>query len=246
MAKIDRHELKKDEFAEEISTVYSYVTENPTKVLMWAIIVIVVVGGALGYYSYHKKMKKNATEKLGLVYIMLDAGQYNEALDTVKVIIDRYSGTDAAKIAKYLLGHINYAFGYLDSAITAYEDFLKVENPDSDLAAAALFGIGICYEDKGQYKKAIEYYQKVLKEYPNFFRNDEVMLSIARCYDVMGDFDNAIKYYEELVKKYPDTQLYQRASVLLARAKSRAFAYFGGGKNLPKPQESAQNINQQG
>lgn len=228
--KIDRHELKKDEFVEEVSSVYKYVTENPTKVLIWVIVVVVVVGGALGYYSYHKKIKQEALEKLGLVYIMLDSGQYNEALDTVKVIIDRYSGTDEAKIAKYLLGHINYAFGYLDSAIMAYEDFLKQENPDSDLAAAALFGIGVCYEDKGQYKKAIEYYKKVLKDYPDFFRADEAMFSIGRCYDVMGDFDNAIKYYEQVLKKYPDTPLYQRVAILLARARSRAYAYTGGAK----------------
>ncbi len=239
MAKIDRHELKRDEFAEEISSVYSYVTENPTKVLMWVIAVVVVVGGALGYYYYHKKTKESAVEKLGLAYIMLEAGQYNEALDTVKVIIDKYSGTDAAKIAKYLLGHINYAFGYLDSAIMAYEDFLKTENPDSDLAAAALFGIGVCYEDKGQYKKAIEYYQKVLDKYPHFFRNDEVLLSIGRCYDVMGNLSKAVEYYKQVVEKYPDTPLYQRASLLLSRAEARLYAYTGGTKLQP-PQNKQQ------
>ena len=210
--------------------------------LIWVIAVVVVIGGALGYYSYTRKTKKDAAEKLGLAYIMLDAGQYNEALDTVKVIIDRYSGTDAAKIAKYLLGHINYAFGYLDSAIMAYEDFLKEENPDSDLAAAALFGIGVCYEDKGQYKKAIEYYQKVLKNYPHFFRADEVLFSIARCYDVMGDLTSAIKYYQEVLDKYPDTQLYQRVAVLLARAKARVYAYTGG----VKPQATQQQTSTKG
>jgi len=237
--KIDRHDLKKDEFATDVAKIYGYASDNPTRILVWVIIVLVVAGGAIGYYSYNKKNKKDAKYKLSLVYTMMDAGQYNEALDTVKVIMGKYNGTQAGDIAKYLFAHLNYAFGYLDSSITAYEDYLAIEHPDSDLAPAALMGIATCYEDKSRYTDAIKYYTQILDKYPNFFHNDEVMLSIGRCYDVSGDFANAIKYYQDFLAKFPESPFQQRAIVLLSRAKARAYASIS--PQIPtniKPQKS--------
>ncbi len=236
--KIDRHDLKKDEFATDISKIYGYASENPTRVLIWVILVIVIVGGAIGYYNYKKKREKDARFKIALVYTMMDAGQYNEALDTIKVVLNRYNGTGASDIAKYLLGHLNYAFGYLDSAIIDYENYLKIEHPDSDLAAASLLGIASCYEDKSRYTDAIKYYKRLLDEYPHFFRNDEAMLGIARCYDVSGDFANAISYYQDFLRKYPKSPLRQRAIVLLSRAKAKVYASKSPRPTNTTPQKS--------
>ncbi len=145
--KIDRHDLKKNEFATDVAKVYEYVVENPTKALVWAIIVAVAAVAIIGYLNYRKSAKADVQFKLSLVYTMMEAGQYREAMDTVNVILDNYDGSEQAKIAKYLTAHMYYAFGLPDSAITAYEEYLLFEEPDSDLAAASLIGLAACYED---------------------------------------------------------------------------------------------------
>ncbi len=215
--RIDRHELKQDKLASDIAKIYSYAAENPTKVLVWVAVVVVVVVGVIGYISYTRSIRREAQLRLSLVYIFIDTGSYQEALDTLRSLVTNYGKTKQGKLARYLLGHMYYAFGQLDSAIAAYEEYLSYPDADSDLAAACLLGIGACYEEKSQYDKAIDYYRRVVDGYPDFFRSDEAFASMARCYDVKGEREEAHRLYRQFLERYPESPLRNRVIVLLAR-----------------------------
>jgi len=187
--------------------------------------------------NYSSSTKKDAQLKLSLVYVLMDGGFYQEAMDSIHSILVNHVDSKQAITAKYLEGHMYYAFGLLDSAQMSYQEYLSYTDTDSDLVAASLMGIAACSEEKSQYDRAIDYYFKVLKDYPNYFRVDEAFANMARCYDVKGDVSQAYTLYKEFMDKYPDSPLYNRVVLMLARIESR-----GKGAKVPiKPSSPSAN-----
>ncbi len=59
----------------------------------------------------------------------------------------------------------------------------------------ALFSIGFAYDQLGDYRKAIEYYEKVLEQ----SENDNVTLNnLASVYESVGEYDQAAEYIKKL------------------------------------------------
>jgi tetratricopeptide (TPR) repeat protein len=79
----------------------------------------------------------------------------------------------------------------------------------------AQFILGLGGKKSGQYDKAAERFEIVVKNQPN---NVEAMLHLAECYDLKGDKQNAIKWYTSVkgIIKNPDAQkeLNDRISLL--------------------------------
>ncbi len=215
--KIDRHELKEDKLATDIARIYKYATDNPTKVLIWAIVIAVVVASVIGFFQYKKAMNRRVQQKFSTVLILMDAERFQEAMDSVRVLVAEYANTKQGKLAKYLLGHLYYAFGKHDSAMVVFNEYISSEDADSDFAAAAMMGIAACLEDRRQYENAIEIYNTLMKKYPNYYRIDEAFISLARCYDYKGDIETARKLYREVLEKFPSSPLKTRAILSLAR-----------------------------
>ncbi len=221
--KLNKHTLKHDEFATDVSKVYSYVTENPTKALVvFAAVVLVVAGILIGNYLI-KSRNENARLQMALVYTLIDSGNYPEARDSVRTIIDNYGSTKEGYIARYLKAHIFYIYGEQDSAIEAYSAYLKLpkSKTDPDLVAAASMGIAACYEDKSHYDEAIAQYTKTYEQYPVFFRADEALLGIARVNDIKGELGAAKTRYEEFLQKFPQSPYFATAKVALSRIEVR-------------------------
>ena len=86
------------------------------------------------------------------------------------------------------------AIGYLEQAILLDQSYGSAYN-----------NLGLAYDSKGDYDKAIEYYQKALKinlkkpgpEHPDVARNYNNM---GEAYREKGDYDKAIEYYQKSLK----------------------------------------------
>ncbi len=52
-------------------------------------------------------------------------------------------------------------------------------------------------------REAIRTYQKILDEYPNYERNDQVLYQMSRAYDEIGQPDDAMAVMDQFVTKYP-------------------------------------------
>ncbi len=52
-------------------------------------------------------------------------------------------------------------------------------------------------------REAIQTYKKILSEYPNYERNDQVLYQMSRAYDEIGQPDEAMAVMDQLVAKYP-------------------------------------------
>lgn len=73
-------------------------------------------------------------------------------------------------------------------------------------------------------RQAIETYQRILREYPHYERNDQVLYQMARAYDELGEPDEAMQVMERLINEYgyseySDEVYFRRAEYFFVRKK---------------------------
>jgi len=68
----------------------------------------------------------------------------------------------------------------------------------------AWVNLGMAYRQEGKYDKAIECYERILKNNPNQIK---AIFSLANIYNDMGDFNRAVKMNEEVMKAYPSLDM---------------------------------------
>lgn len=88
----------------------------------------------------------------------------------------------------------------------AQEDFESRATQLGNVAASAALPLGetAAASDTGPLQ-AIETYQRVLKEYPYYERNDQVLYQMARAYDELGQTEEAMQVMQRLITEFPDS-----------------------------------------
>jgi len=84
-------------------------------------------------------------------------------------------------------------------------------------------------------KEAIELYKGLLKKYPLFERNDQVLYQLSRAYEETGDVDIAMQTLEQLIAKYPQSRH-------IDEAQFRRAEYFFTRKKYLDAEESYQSV----
>jgi tetratricopeptide (TPR) repeat protein len=108
------------------------------------------------------------------------------------------------KVLDLIVG--NYLLG---KKIVKYENKLKAlseksENEKKDIPIN-LFTLGSMYYDKTHdYEKAVEYFQKIISEYPDCDFSELVQFMIGDCYEKLGRIELAVHEYKNYLDKYPN------------------------------------------
>ncbi len=126
-----------------------------------------------------------------------------------------------------------------DLARDNYREFLELAVDDPDQRAEAMRRLGdleldateeaqlvenIEDMDNSGYNSAVQMYEQLLEEFPNYRRNDTVMYQLGRAYETVGRTDEALEVLNKLVDQYPDTPLidevqFRRGEMLFLRKK---------------------------
>ena len=75
--------------------------------------------------------------------------------------------------------------------------------PAHSLSNNSLYWSGEIYYSRKQYKKAIQYFNKLVKEYPKGNKVPDGLLKTGYSYLALGDKKNARKYLKEVVTNFP-------------------------------------------
>ena len=92
-----------------------------------------------------------------------------------------------------------------------YQAFLEDPIENKELISAVKGGLAVVLEGEGQFKQAAETYLEAIEENPEYFNNDEFLLSAAQAYEAAGDTTAAIKIYKRFVKEYPESPKLKQA-----------------------------------
>jgi cellulose synthase operon protein C len=104
-------------------------------------------------------------------------------------------------------------------AMENYRRFLELQNTDPKLRAEAMRRLGDLNLDAGEMERleqevttvdlqgaeAIRLYTTLLKAYPDYARNDQVLYQLARAYETTGQPDAALATLDRIVQHYPQS-----------------------------------------
>lgn len=164
--------------------------------------------------QYFDQALASETEKDSLFAMALNGaeGKYG-FLD----IIEEYSGTKAANLAKYSAGMTYLNLQKYEEAIAHLENF---SSDDAVLGAMAKGGIGDAFSQLNQSEDALDYYEKAVAHSDNEFTTPRFLYKAGVMALKLGQKDKAVGYFERIKEDYPNSQEGSGIDALIGMAKN--------------------------
>ncbi|MDC6362825.1 MULTISPECIES: tetratricopeptide repeat protein [Flavobacteriaceae] len=218
---------------ESASKTEAWVQKNQNYILGVIGAIAVGVLAFLGYHQFIQKPKEataanelfypqqyfdqalaSETEKDSLFAMALNGaeGKYG-FLD----IIEEYSGTKAANLAKYSAGMTYLNLQKYEEAIAHLENF---SSDDAVLGAMAKGGIGDAFSQLNQSEDALDYYEKAVAHSDNEFTTPRFLYKAGVMALKLGQKDKAVGYFERIKEDYPNSQEGSGIDALIGMAKN--------------------------
>jgi len=143
--------------------------------------------------------------KYSLAYAYYNQKQYDRAASSFQSFILGYTPevnkrylTDALVRA----GDCFYVSKDYDRAITYYQ---RSEQEGAKDLSYIYYQSGVVYRYKGDENKAINSFEKLIRQYPEADKADDALFQIAQITYETGDYGSAIDKYQNYVRKYPES-----------------------------------------
>ena len=236
-----RHQLKQDRFSRTTIDVAEktahWSIEHQNTLIIGAVLVLVVVGAALGAWYYLNQQDQKASVDVSQAVRTLDtpvrlpgapaepnmtsfASSKERAAAAHKqfqAVVDKYPHTHAAEIARYFLGKTSADLG---DAVAAENDFKAVASSrNDDLAALARFALASVYRQTGRNKEAIDLYKPLAAKPARTVGKVMVQMEMAATYQAANQPLEAKRIYEQIQKENPTSEAAQMASAKLQELK---------------------------
>jgi tetratricopeptide (TPR) repeat protein len=208
-AKIDKKELEEpDKLQLFFLSARSFTERHRTSIYTATGVFILIILLFGGWYIYQLNYEANAWKMNARVAETLNkvgspAGDAT-AIKGYKDLIERYPRSGAAVAAYYRLGNLYLGRREIDSAIAAYQDFLKKAPSGSDLVTLAYSGLGSCYEIKKDFNRSIEMFEIAFKTSTGASFEAMNYGSIAKVYEAMRNPSKAVEFYRKALGKTTD------------------------------------------
>lgn len=131
-------------------------------------------------------------------------------------IIDNYSGTKAANLAKYYAGVSYLNLGKYEDAVNFLNDYSANDDVTKIMKAGAL---GDASAELGKMDEAEGYYKNAAAASENDMLTPYYLHKLAMLYFSQGKNDQAAAELEKIKADYPDSNEFKDAEKLLARLK---------------------------
>ncbi len=208
MAKnIDSTEEKIHKVEEVLSRSEQYILDNRKTIFIILGVIVVIVLGYLGFKKiYLQPREKEAQAQMWMAEKYFEQDSLNKALNGdgtypgFLAIMDDYSLTKSANLAKYYTGIIYLKKGEYQTAL----DYLKkFKGKDILVTSMAKGAMGDAYIELGNIDKAVEYYTIAAEDYKNDFTTPVFLMKVAWTWEQKKDYNKAIEFYKRIQDEYP-------------------------------------------
>ncbi|MCQ2237704.1 MAG: tetratricopeptide repeat protein [Bacteroidaceae bacterium] len=210
------------EIEEVISRSEDFVTKYKWHLLGAIAAIVLIVVGVIYYNKYTNEKEDEASAAFAKAWEMVDNDMDEQALngDSISAglikLIDQYSGTDQADLAKVRAAQAYVKLGKFQEAIPLIEGFDK---GDQMITPAVKGMLGECYANVGQIDKAIDTFKKAAKMASNNSVSPHYLIEAGLLLESQGKKADALKLYQEVKEKYINSMYYQEIDKYIERVK---------------------------
>lgn len=180
------------------------IARNKKAVFLTVAIAVLIAAIVLCYVFFFRNPKVNRAFEAYHQVEITAAGNDSVSAVEYKKVADKYSGTDAGKLASLSAAEAFYNTGKYKEAIGCLDKFSSSE---AVLEANALILKGDCYVNLKKYDDALGCYGKAVNKAGNNGQIvPRVLLKEANIYDEQKKYDKALECYEKIAKDYPRFQ----------------------------------------
>lgn len=204
-----QHEDNFEQIEEALTRTEQFIEKYRKQLTTAVVVIIALVGVYLGYNKFYKSpMEKEAVQQAAGAQLYFSRDSFNLALNGdgnalgFVDIAEDYSATEIGNTAKAYAGICCLRLGKYDEAINYLEGFTSDDFLVSQLAVCNL---GDAYMEKGDYKKAAEYYEKAASEKTNNFTTPVYLLKAGNAHEMSKDFDKAVKAYKRIETEFSNS-----------------------------------------
>lgn len=200
----------------------AFIERNWKKIAIALGAVIVIVAGFYIYKHHMGDKELEAQKAIAAAQTAFAQQQYELALTgdgTSKgflKVIDEYSGTETANLAKLYAGLAYAKTDKMEDAIKYLEDFSAQD--DDMVSPSAIAALGNLYVQKGDNEKGAKTLIKAADKADNDAISPVCLLQAGEVYETMGQNDKAIDLYKRIKKQYFRSPLAQEMDKYIERA----------------------------
>ncbi len=197
---------EEDEFLSTMEKVMKLIVRH-RETAIFVGIAFVIGCGLLVYFLSRGETENPQAELLYTQAIgMISVGRTQDAEKVLTQLTENFQNTRPGKIGLYYLGVIKYHSGNFAAALDYFEKFLTLQKKDYLLRPSALLGAGCAAEGLKDYKRALGYYKKLIKDKDSKFYLLG-LLAYGRVNGILGNTEEAKRAFKELLKKKPPRQI---------------------------------------
>jgi len=227
LPRISRKELKKDEFATEVSKTYEFLQrQRKTLTHMGIVIAAVALVVASGYFLAQRRSagaNDQLAEALKVYYPLSgdityadDKARYSAVQRRFAVVADKYSWLKPGLVARYYEGLSARNAGSTDEAIRLLQ--LVAHKRDENYSSLARFALAAIYAQAGRTAEAENLYRELLRKPTDTVPGETASLALADLLSATKPAE-AEKIYLELKKQAPKSAAAEQAEKRLAELK---------------------------
>lgn len=201
--KLTRHELKEDPLVTGAFRARAYVAENREKFLWGLGIFALLVLAAFWFLSSRREKDTQAETILTRANLELQTGQMPLALQDLRLLVEKHSGTPAGKEGLYYLGNAYFQLSDYEQAEHYYREFLKRSGSAPVITASAYAGLATGLELKGKTKEAAENFKEAVEASKKNSQTPDYLVGAIRTHAALGDSVKARDFFARLKNDFP-------------------------------------------
>ena len=209
--KVSRKEFLKapDEFMTLSSRAVLFVKEHSRQFEYLGMAIVAIALIYLGINTYLKYINKKGQNVYNMAYSALSKNmepnmnreELKRSEELFKEVIDRYGLSKVSQLALPELAYLKFLDKKYDEAISLYQKFLKEVSDDASYQSVARLARAACYEEKGEFKTAIETLEQIMSSPDDLFK-EQAMLNLARVYRLAHQQEKSKKILKKFIETY--------------------------------------------
>jgi predicted negative regulator of RcsB-dependent stress response len=128
---------------------------------------------------------------------------YTKSREDFGKVLSGFKMSGVASVTLPQLAHIDFLEKKYDEAIKKYQDYVD-SKPEEPYYSYGILALSACYEEKGDYDKAISTLEKVVKSAEGYSK-EQAMLSLARIHRLKKDFTKSNEILKDFIEKFPSS-----------------------------------------